>query len=70
VLEALRQVLGERRITVARARLSQLPADFQLVAAANPRGWRPCANAIAAATTAQWRTQRGFWSGSTELIST
>ena len=43
LLEALRQVLEERRITVARARTScSFPADFQLVAAANPCpcGWR------------------------------
>jgi magnesium chelatase family protein len=42
-LEALRQVLEERRVVVARARLSCVfPADFQLVAAANPCpcGWR------------------------------
>jgi magnesium chelatase family protein len=42
-LEALRQVLEERRVTVARARGScTFPADFQLVAAANPCpcGWR------------------------------
>lgn len=42
-LEALRQVLEERRVTIARARLScAFPADFQLVAAANPCpcGWR------------------------------
>ena len=37
VLEALRQVLEERRIVVARARGTFVfPADFQLVAAANP----------------------------------
>jgi magnesium chelatase family protein len=43
VLEALRQVLEERRVTVARVRGScSFPADFQLVAAANPCpcGWR------------------------------
>ena len=42
-LEALRQVLEERRIAIARARSSCVfPADFQLVAAANPCpcGWR------------------------------
>jgi magnesium chelatase family protein len=37
VLEALRQVLEERRVMVARARHTCVfPADFQLVAAANP----------------------------------
>jgi magnesium chelatase family protein len=37
VLEALRQPLEERRVTVARARASiELPARFQLVAAMNP----------------------------------
>jgi magnesium chelatase family protein len=42
-LEALRQVLEERRVLVARARHSCVfPAQFQLVAAANPCpcGWR------------------------------
>jgi magnesium chelatase family protein len=42
-LEALRQVLEERRVVVARAGVSLVfPADFQLVAAANPCpcGWR------------------------------
>jgi magnesium chelatase family protein len=42
-LEALRQVLEERRVVVARARHSSVfPAHFQLVAAANPCpcGWR------------------------------
>jgi len=42
-LEALRQVLEERRIVVARARMScTFPARLQLVAAANPCpcGWR------------------------------
>ena len=42
-LEALRQVLEDRRVVVARARAScAFPADFQLVAAANPCpcGWR------------------------------
>ncbi len=42
-LEALRQVLEERRIVVARARISCVfPAHFQLIAAANPCpcGWR------------------------------
>ncbi len=42
-LEALRQVLEDRRIAIARARVSCVfPADFQLVAAANPCpcGWR------------------------------
>ncbi len=42
-LEALRQVLEERRIVVARARMScTFPAQLQLVAAANPCpcGWR------------------------------
>ena len=42
-LEALRQVLEDRRVTVARARgTCAFPADFQLVAAANPCpcGWR------------------------------
>jgi magnesium chelatase family protein len=42
-LEALRQVLEERRVVVARARVScSFPAHFQLVAAANPCpcGWR------------------------------
>ncbi len=42
-LEALRQVLEERRVTVARARgTCAFPADFQLVTAANPCpcGWR------------------------------
>ncbi|MCC6642866.1 MAG: YifB family Mg chelatase-like AAA ATPase [Deltaproteobacteria bacterium] len=42
-LEALRQVLEDRRVIVARARSScAFPADFQLVAAANPCpcGWR------------------------------
>jgi magnesium chelatase family protein len=50
-LEALRQVLEERRIVVARASLTcSFPADLQLVAAANPcpcgwhrSGWRDCA---------------------------
>jgi magnesium chelatase family protein len=43
VLESLRQVMEERRVLVARARGSAaFPADFQLVAAANPCpcGWR------------------------------
>jgi len=43
VLEALRQVLEDKRVTVARARgTCAFPADFQLVAAANPCpcGWR------------------------------
>jgi magnesium chelatase family protein len=43
VLESLRQVLEERRVVVARAAGScAFPADFQLVAAANPCpcGWR------------------------------
>jgi magnesium chelatase family protein len=43
VLEGLRQVLEERRVVVARARMSCVfPAHFQLVAAANPCpcGWR------------------------------
>ncbi|UCE88071.1 MAG: YifB family Mg chelatase-like AAA ATPase [Deltaproteobacteria bacterium] len=36
-LEGLRQVLEERRVVIARARLScGFPADFQLLAAANP----------------------------------
>ena len=42
-LEALRQVIEERRIVVARARAScTFPAHFQLIAAANPCpcGWR------------------------------
>jgi magnesium chelatase family protein len=42
-LESLRQVVEERRVVVARARASCVfPADFQLVAAANPCpcGWR------------------------------
>jgi magnesium chelatase family protein len=42
-LESLRQVLEERRVVVARARATCVfPADFQLVAAANPCpcGWR------------------------------
>jgi magnesium chelatase family protein len=42
-LEALRQVLEERRIVVARARMTcSFPAQLQLVAAANPCpcGWR------------------------------
>jgi magnesium chelatase family protein len=42
-LESLRQVLEERRVVVSRARVSCVfPADFQLVAAANPCpcGWR------------------------------
>jgi len=42
-LEALRQVLEERRVVVARARATcTFPASFQLVAAANPCpcGWR------------------------------
>jgi magnesium chelatase family protein len=42
-LESLRQVLEERRVLVSRARVSCVfPADFQLVAAANPCpcGWR------------------------------
>jgi magnesium chelatase family protein len=42
-LEALRQVVEERRIVVARARMScTFPAQFQLIAAANPCpcGWR------------------------------
>ena len=42
-LESLRQVLEERRIVIARARMScAFPAEFQLVAAANPCpcGWR------------------------------
>jgi magnesium chelatase family protein len=42
-LEALRQVLEERRVVIARARSRcSFPADFQLVAAANPCpcGWR------------------------------
>jgi magnesium chelatase family protein len=42
-LESLRQVLEERRVVVARARgTCVFPADFQLVAAANPCpcGWR------------------------------
>jgi magnesium chelatase family protein len=42
-LEALRQVLEERRVFVARARVSCVfPANFQFVAAANPCpcGWR------------------------------
>jgi magnesium chelatase family protein len=42
-LEALRQVLEERRVVVSRAgRSCVFPADFQLVAAANPCpcGWR------------------------------
>ena len=42
-LESLRQVLEERRIVIARARVSCVfPAEFQLVAAANPCpcGWR------------------------------
>ncbi len=42
-LEALRQVLEDHRVHLARARLScTFPADFQLVAAANPCpcGWR------------------------------
>ena len=42
-LEALRQVLEERRIVIARARIScAFPAQLQLVAAANPCpcGWR------------------------------
>ena len=42
-LESLRQVLEERQIAVARARATCVfPADFQLVAAANPCpcGWR------------------------------
>jgi magnesium chelatase family protein len=41
-LEALRQVLEERQVVIARARLTCVfPADFQLVAAANPCpcGW-------------------------------
>jgi magnesium chelatase family protein len=43
VLESLRQVLEERRVVVARAAgTCAFPADFQLVAAANPCpcGWR------------------------------
>jgi len=42
-LESLRQVLEDRRIVIARARVSCVfPAEFQLVAAANPCpcGWR------------------------------
>jgi magnesium chelatase family protein len=42
-LEALRQVLEERRIVLARARdRGEFPADFQLIAACNPCpcGWR------------------------------
>jgi len=42
-LEALRQVLEERRIVIARARdRGEFPADFQLIAACNPCpcGWR------------------------------
>jgi magnesium chelatase family protein len=42
-LEALRQVLEERRVLVARVRFScSFPAHFQLIAAANPCpcGWR------------------------------
>jgi magnesium chelatase family protein len=42
-LEALRQILEERRVMVARARgTCSFPADFQFVAAANPCpcGWR------------------------------
>lgn len=42
-LEALRQVLEDQRVTLARARICcTFPADFQLVAAANPCpcGWR------------------------------
>jgi magnesium chelatase family protein len=42
-LEALRQVLEERRVVIARARMTcTFPAHFQLVAAANPCpcGWR------------------------------
>lgn len=42
-LEALRQVLEDRRVVVARARgTCVFPADFQLIAAANPCpcGWR------------------------------
>ena len=42
-LEALRQVIEERRVVIARARMTcSFPAHFQLVAAANPCpcGWR------------------------------
>ncbi len=44
-LEALRQVLEQRQVVVARARAScSFPAHFQLVAASNPCpcGWRGC----------------------------
>jgi magnesium chelatase family protein len=44
-LESLRQVLEEGRVVIARARTTcTFPAEFQLVAAANPCpcGWRGC----------------------------
>src|SRR5262249_49965202 len=64
VLEALRQPLEERTVTIARARGTlRLPARFQLVAAMNPcpcgmLGHRPCACSASAV-----RTYRGRISG-------